>query len=1121
MRSIPVILLLIALVFSGPNILTAQWVQTKGPEGGYVESITEDDLYLFAATRGPIYRMLKNDSIWAPHIPSLTWALSAYSLANIGNTIVAGGSFHVWRSTDHGLIFQSMESGLDNVGGVFSFAVNGNDLFAGTGRGVHLSTDHGANWSPANVGLDSLPVSCLLVKDSILVAGTWGSGVYRSTDYGTSWAPANNGMTANHINSLAILDTIIFAGTWWGDGIYRSTDEGMTWDTVNYKYWDTDVNTLLVLDTNLFAATHHGVLISVDHGDTWTLMDNGPPNIVDCFHISGPDIFAGTYHGIYVSSDTGQSWSSINAGLITTTINVLACKDSFLFAGTETGGLYRSADEGDTWVQSGLRMSKTPINSLAVTDQYIFSGTTRGVYRSSNNGDTWISVNLGLPGEGWTTSLAVSGSNLFAGTNNDGVFRSTNGGASWIPVNSGLTDMAIRSLAFSDTNLFAGTENGAYLSTNYGTSWTTLNIGQPGTAINSFAHNDEFFFAETDGDELFRSADNGATWVKTNLPSNHDLVSLAAHGSDIFAGCDRGVVFRSSNNGATWTKVDLGLIKNCPVLTLSIGDTNLFAGTIGSGVWRRPLSEMKTSDRYDFAPDDTVCYGEIIPPLHATGDSIKWHSNPDYTGLLHSGNTYETGRIEPGIFTYYVTQLLNSIPLEDTATLIISPKPVIDSINKTNESGCATIDGTITITASDEYPLTFSIDGGNTYMENEGAFTGLDNGNYLIAVKNSMGCITTGNNIEIISEGDIPAAPLTSNDTIYCLHEQKANITARASAEGTITWYDDPGLTNLLDTGNQYDLTGISSTTNFYVTETVGDCESPSSQVLVEIKNATPYEDEEICIVTADLSTGKNSIVWEKTPDVGTAYFNIYRDNNQTLIGTVPFDDLSVFRDTLVDPETRPYLYFLSVIDSCGNESELSPYHKPLFLQYVGAVDGVNLQWDKYGVEGSSIGFLSYTVLRGTSLGSFSELATGIPSPISVYTDKDVQATTKKFYYRVAGLLETSCNPGDKKTGTGPFVHSLSNLDDNKLKETGMTIPDVPGLLIYPNPFSHSTSIRFPNQSTELYSLVLTDLSGKVCRKVDDIKSSEHILKRDNLKPGLYFIEFRGPKTYRGKLVVK
>jgi hypothetical protein len=56
-------------------------------------------------------------------------------------------------------------------------------------------------------------------------------------------------------------------------------------------------------------------------------------------------------------------------------------------------------------------------------------------------------------------ALAVSGANLFAGTDG-GVFLSTNNGTSWTAASTGLTNTFVNALAVSGTNLFAGTSGG-------------------------------------------------------------------------------------------------------------------------------------------------------------------------------------------------------------------------------------------------------------------------------------------------------------------------------------------------------------------------------------------------------------------------------------------------------------------------------------------------------------------------------------------------------------------------------------------------------------------------------------------------------------------------------------
>ncbi|MCK7528688.1 MAG: hypothetical protein MZV64_69590 [Ignavibacteriales bacterium] len=66
-------------------------------------------------------------------------------------------------------------------------------------------------------------------------------------------------------------------------------------------------------------------------------------------------------------------------------------------------------------------------------------GLTAGVFLSTNNGTSWTAVNTGLTNTN-VRALAVSGTNLFAGTDGGGVFLSTNNGTSWTAVNTGLTN---------------------------------------------------------------------------------------------------------------------------------------------------------------------------------------------------------------------------------------------------------------------------------------------------------------------------------------------------------------------------------------------------------------------------------------------------------------------------------------------------------------------------------------------------------------------------------------------------------------------------------------------------------------------------------------------------------
>jgi hypothetical protein len=70
----------------------------------------------------------------------------------------------------------------------------------------------------------------------------------------------------------------------------------------------------------------------------------------------------------------------------------------------------------------------------------------------------WVQTNG--PYGGTINALAVSGSDVFAGTDSGGVFLSTNNGTSWTAVNSGLMNSRVYSFSMSEGNIFAGTDGG-------------------------------------------------------------------------------------------------------------------------------------------------------------------------------------------------------------------------------------------------------------------------------------------------------------------------------------------------------------------------------------------------------------------------------------------------------------------------------------------------------------------------------------------------------------------------------------------------------------------------------------------------------------------------------------
>ncbi len=289
----------------------------------------------------------------------------------------------------------------------------------------------------------------------------------------------------------------------------------------------------------------------------WVQSSNGlgTDKYINCLVSNGGNIFAGTWgSGVFVSSNNGANWSAANSGLSNLLVFSLAASNNNIFAGTESK-IYKSINNGGSWSLSANGMGNTGVNAIFFSGTDLFAGTNNGIYMSTDYGTSWIPKNNALT-SGIIRAFAVSGSNIFAGSYSGGVYKSTNNGGSWTAVNSGLTNLNVMSFSVSGTRIFAGTAGGIFVSTNNGAAWSAVNSGITNSVCYTFALTGVNLFAGTD-----------------IIPSG-------------------GSIFLTTNNGSNWTQMNQGFATTPLVSSLLISNGYLIAGTGGSSVWRRPLSEM-------------------------------------------------------------------------------------------------------------------------------------------------------------------------------------------------------------------------------------------------------------------------------------------------------------------------------------------------------------------------------------------------------------------------------------------------------------------------------------------------------------------------------------------------
>jgi gliding motility-associated-like protein len=82
-----------------------------------------------------------------------------------------------------------------------------------------------------------------------------------------------------------------------------------------------------------------------------------------------------------------------------------------------------------------------------------------------------------------------------------------------------------------------------------------------------------------------------------------------------------------------------------------------------------------------------------------------------------------------------------------------------------------------------------------------------------------------------------PPAPSASGNMSYCFGDIINPITATAQNGGTLTWYNDAALNNVIAIGNSFTPTLNLGTNSFFVTETLSACEGPATLVTLVLNN--------------------------------------------------------------------------------------------------------------------------------------------------------------------------------------------------------------------------------------------------------------------------------------------
>lgn len=286
------------------------------------------------------------------------------------------------------------------------------------------------------------------------------------------------------------------------------------------------------------------------------------------------------------------------------------------------------------------------------------------------------------------------------------------------------------------------------------------------------------------------------------------------------------------------------------------------------------------------------------------------------------GSSFETA---PGSFITNYPAFNGCDSIVETH-LIVNPLPTVDSVQVTNASICGAADGQINIFATTSTgTLTYSINGGSTFNTNS-SFNNLIAAGYPIVIE-ANGCEVMDTTIFITSPGQT-ASPTVSADTNYCFGDSIADLTAVGS---NINWYSAPGLssTDSLGSGNSYTPNLQIGLNRFYVTQTVGGCQSQAAIIQITL-NANPLVVASTSIATCQstnfnlVGSGAFSYLWNDSIAGNNILQNI--DSLGTFIYTLLGTDANgcIGTDTLtIEVNPNPMVSISSLPNFCDGDSAI------------------------------------------------------------------------------------------------------------------------------------------------------------------------------------------------------
>lgn len=192
---------------------------------------------------------------------------------------------------------------------------------------------------------------------------------------------------------------------------------------------------------------------------------------------------------------------------------------------------------------------------------------------------------------------------------------------------TGTTGLNMQALLTNGIYNFAGGQTGSYLSTDSAANYTLSNNGNDAVGPTRGYTKDNNYIYTCTSQGVFRSADNGATWVSKSIGLTNLLGGgILNVGTRLFCVTPTGV-FMSTNQGDNWNAAGLS---TTDVRSITAINNTLFVGTNGAGIYK--------SDDYGttwFAINNGLNGALNFRAIESKGNTL-FAGGPNGTGVFRS-----------------------------------------------------------------------------------------------------------------------------------------------------------------------------------------------------------------------------------------------------------------------------------------------------------------------------------------------------------------------------------------------------------------------------------------------------------------------------------------------------